>query len=305
MIPDFDVDLLRTFVAIAVTGGFARAGERVGRSQSAVSLQMKRLEAQASVRLFRREGRRMVLTADGRRLLHYARRILALNDEAKASLQRAGIEGPVRLGTNQDLAETSLPDALARFALTYPAATLEVTVESTAVIKAMLDDGALDLGLTLDQAATDDGTGDGTTARMLAPEPLIWIGNGHPLPAGAPPNADAMPLVLCDEGCGIRAAALAALDAARLPHRIVYVSPSLAGLRAAVRAGLGITPRSKRALDTGLAPVSGSPRLPPLPELAVMLARASGTATSPAIDRLAAILESLFAEDGQPAMAEI
>jgi DNA-binding transcriptional LysR family regulator len=297
MIPDFDVDLLRTFVAIAVTGGFARAGERVGRSQSAVSLQMKRLEAQAGVRLFRREGRRMVLTADGRRLLHYARRILALNDEAKASLQRAGIEGPVRLGTNQDLAESSLPDALARFALTYPAATLEVTVESTATIKAMLDDGALDLALTLNDAKS----ADASRGRVLATERLIWIGNGHAPPALAPPNA--IPLVLCDESCGIRAAALAALDAARLPHRIVYVSPSLAGLRAAVRAGLGITARGERALEPGLAPVAGHPRLPALPELAVMLSRAPGA--SAAIDRLAAILEGLFAEEGDRTMAEI
>ncbi|MEJ2120051.1 MAG: LysR substrate-binding domain-containing protein [Alphaproteobacteria bacterium] len=296
MIPDFDVDLLRTFVAIAVTGGFARAGERVGRSQSAVSLQMKRLEAQAGVRLFRREGRRMVLTADGRRLLHYARRILALNDEAKASLQRAGIEGPVRLGTNQDLAESSLPDALARFALTYPAATLEVTVESTATIKAMLDDGALDLALTLDRPEA----GDAATARRLAPEPLIWIGNGHAPPARAP-----LPLVLCDESCGIRAAALAALDAARRPHRIVYVSPSLAGLRAAVRAGLGITARGERVLEPGLAPVAGHPRLPALPELAVMLSRPPGAPASAAIDRLAAILEGLFAEDADPAAAAI
>jgi DNA-binding transcriptional LysR family regulator len=243
----------------------------------------------------------MVLTADGRRLLHYARRILALNDEAKASLRRAGVEGPVRLGTNQDLAESSLPDALARFALTYPAATLEVTVESSATIKAMLDDGALDLALTLDQPES----GDDANARSLAPEPLIWIGNGHAPPSGAPTNAAPLPLVLCDERCGIRAAALAALEAARLPHRIVYVSPSLAGLRAAVRAGLGITARGERALEAGLAPVAGKPRLPALPELAVMLSRAPGAPASAAINRLAAILEGLFAEDGDPAMADI
>jgi DNA-binding transcriptional LysR family regulator len=262
---------------------------------------MKRLEAQAGVRLFRREGRRMVLTADGRRLLHYARRILALNDEAKASLARAGIEGPVRLGTNQDLAETSLPDALARFAATYPAARLEVTVETTATIKAMLDDGALDLALTLDQP--DDAAN--TTTRMLAREPLVWIGSGHAPHAHNPSTDTPLPLVLCDEGCGIRAAALAALDAARLPHRIVFVSPSLAGLRAAVRAGLGITARGKRTLDEGLAPVSGNPRLPPLPELAVVLSRAPRTTTSPAIDRLAAILEGLFAADGQPVLVDV
>lgn len=299
MISDFDVDLLRTFVAIAVTGGFARAGERVGRSQSAVSLQMKRLEAQAGVRLFRREGRRMVLTADGRRLLHYARRILALNDEAKASLARAGIEGPVRLGTNQDLAETSLPDALARFALTYPAATLEVTVESSATIKAMLDDGAIDLALTLNDAKS----ADASRGRVLATERLIWIGNGHMLPAHTPSSTAPLPLVLCDETCGIRVTALAALEAARLPHRIAFTSPSLAGLRAAVRAGLGITARGERALEPGLAPVSA--RLPPLPEMAVTLARGPGAPPSPAIDRLAAILEGLFADDADPAVVAI
>jgi DNA-binding transcriptional LysR family regulator len=296
MIPDFDVDLLRTFVAIAVTGGFARAGERVDRSQSAVSLQMKRLEAQAGVRLFRREGRRMVLTADGRRLLHYARRILALNDEAKASLARTGIEGPVRLGTNQDLAETSLPDALARFALTYPATTLEVTVESTATIKAKLEDGALDLALVLDRPDN----ADRANAQRLGTDPLIWIGDGHALPANAP-----VPLVVCDESCGIRRTAVAALEDARTPYRIAFASPSLAGLRAAVRAGLGITARGERALEPGLAPVAGNPHLPPLPELAVMLSRPPGAPASAAIDRLAAILEGLFAEDADPALADI
>jgi len=296
MIPDFDIDLLRTFVAIAVTGGFARAGKRVGRSQSAVSLQMKRLEAQAGVRLFRREGRRMVLTADGRRLLHYARRILALNDEAKASLTRAGIEGPVRLGTNQDLAESSLPDALARFALTYPAATLEVRVEATATIAAMLDDGALDLALTLGLAGATQRAG----ATALGRERLIWIGDG-----GAPPAREApLPLVLCDEPCGIRAAALAALETARLPHRIVFSSPSLAGLRAAVRAGLGVTARGERALEPGLARVAARRTLPPLPELNISLARAPSAPPTPAVDRLAAILEEMFA-DGMTPMAPV
>lgn len=298
MIPDFDIDLLRTFVAIAVTGGFARAGERVGRSQSAVSLQMKRLEAQAGVRLFRRDGRRMVLTGDGRQLLHYARRILALNDEAKASLARAGIEGPVRLGTNQDLAESTLPDALGRFALTYPEATLEVRVDTTAEIRAQLEDGALDLALTLGDPD------DAPDSRILAYERLIWIGNGH-APAATPSNAAPVPLVVCDESCGIRRVAVGALDAARLSHRIAFTSPSLAGLRAAVRAGLGITARGERALGPGLAPVAESRRLPPLPELAVMLMRAPGAPPSPAVERLAAILEGLFAEDAVPAMAEV
>ncbi|MDH3234896.1 MAG: LysR substrate-binding domain-containing protein [Alphaproteobacteria bacterium] len=288
-VPDFDIDLLRTFVAIAVTGGFARAGERVHRSQSAVSLQMKRLEAQAGVRLFRRDGRRMVLTADGRRLLHYARRILALNDEAKASLDRAGVEGPVRLGTNQDLAETALPDMLARFALTNPAARLEVKVDATATIRAMLADGRIDLALTLglpDKASTPSET-------ALGRERLIWISDGNVRPAAGTP----LPLVLCDEPCGIRAATLTALDAARRPYRIVFTSPSLAGLRAAVRAGLGITVRGERALEPGLAPVAADQSLPPLPELAVTLARAPGAPT-PAIDRLAAILEEMFASGG-------
>jgi DNA-binding transcriptional LysR family regulator len=298
MISDFDIDLLRTFVAIAVSGGFARAGERVHRTQSTVSLQMKRLEAQAGVRLFRRQGRRMVLTADGRRLLHYARRILALNDEAKASLARAGIEGPVRLGTVQDLAETALPEVLARFALTYPAARLEVRVEASAPLKAMLADGALDLALTLGLAGT--GGGEGRDDRVLGRERLIWIGDGRPAPAAGAP----LPLVLCDETCGIRAAALAALETARIPHRIVFTSPSLAGLRAAVRAGLGITARGARALEAGLAPVATARPLPPLPEMAITLARATA-GPNPAIDRLAAILQEMFTEGASSPAPEV
>ena len=283
MIPDFDIDLLRTFVAIAERGGFARAGAVVGRTQSTVSLQMKRLEGQAGATLFRREGRRMALTAGGRALLHYARRILALNDEAKASLQATGIEGPVRFGTVQDLAEAGLPGVLARFAMSYPATRLEVRVDASAALGAMIEDGALDLALVVGTAPR--------RAQALGREQPVWIGNGRVTTRIGEPVA----LVLCDEPCGYRAAILEALERARMPYRIAVTSPSLTGLRAAVRAGLGITARGARALTEGLVALQATTPMPPLPAFQLALIRAD-EAASPAVERLAALLAEGFSD---------
>jgi DNA-binding transcriptional LysR family regulator len=248
---NLDPDLLRTFVAIADTGRFGAAAERIHRTQAAVSLQVRRLEDRAGVALFRRRGRIMELTEAGETLLGYARRILELNDAALAAVRRGPMAGEVRFGTVQDLAETLLPGALRRFSQAHPAVKVTVSVAGSAQLRAEVTRGAQDM------AFVTSGPGDRRDGPRIE-APLIWIaGDGWRMPAGRP-----LPLAVIDAPCPFRNAALQALDDAGLPWEIAMTSPSLPGVLAAVRAGLGITLRTALSLAPGLCVPSA-----PLPSL--------------------------------------
>ena len=243
---DLDPDLLRTFVAIADTGRFGAAAERVHRTQAAVSLQVRRLEDRAGAALFRRQGRIMELTEAGETLLGYARRILEMNDAALAAVRRGPMAGEVRFGTVQDLAETLLPGALRRFARAHPEVKVTVAVAGSAQLRAEVTRGAQDMAFVT--------SGPGIEA------PLMWIaGDGWQ----AAPNKP-LPLAVIDAPCPFRNAALQALDDAGLPWEIAMTSPSLPGVLAAVRAGLGITLRTALSLAPGLCvPDAALPGLDP------------------------------------------
>jgi DNA-binding transcriptional LysR family regulator len=241
-----DTTLLQTLVAIADNGGFARAGERVNLSQPTVSQQMRRLEEQVGVALFVRKGRAMALTEEGLSLLRYARRILALSDEALSEIAGVDISGPVRLGAIQDLTEDLLSEVLARFSRSHPRVRLEVTVGNSQELGAGLEAGRLDLALLA-------GTPSQRTP-LFRREQLVWIGRDDGL---VPPDG-VIPLVLCAEPCRLRDTAIALLDAGGQPWRLAFSSPSLPGVKAAVRAGLGITLRGTSLLGPGLAVYNGS-----------------------------------------------
>ncbi len=280
----FDIDLLRTFVAIADCGGFARAGERVHRTQSTVSLQMKRLEARAGTDLFRREGRAMVLTDAGDQLLRYARRILALSDEAAAAIEGGQVAGPVRIGTIQDLSEEILPRVLGQFAQSHPEVRLELQVDSSARLQERIHEGHLDIAVTLVPEASGD-------SLRLRREVLVWIaGDGFRLPRDEP-----LPLVLCEVPCGMRALAISALEDAGRPWRIAVSTPSLSGLRSAVRANLGVTARGTSVLDSDLRALGPADGLPDLPTYDVCLSLRPG-ASSVAIQKMAELLTETLAE---------
>ena len=278
---NLDMDGLRTLSAVAETGTQVAAAELVGRTASAVSLQMDRLRIQVGTPLFRRHGRRLVLTEDGERLLGYGRRILALNDEAVSALAPGAVSGPVRCGAVQDLADTVLPDILNRFANRYPSVRLEVRVESSAALRQGVQRGDLDLAVA---AVGDDSAPTSALVRL----PMVWIGaTGSDLPDDEP-----VPLVLVDAPCPFRKAALAALDRAGQAWRVAVTSPSLSGLRAAVRAGLGVTVRTPLLLGDGLRPLDRRARLPALPNLAYD--QITAQAPGPAAERLGeAIAEAL------------
>jgi DNA-binding transcriptional LysR family regulator len=259
-ITNLDIDFLRTLVSADELGGMNRAAERVGRSQSAVSQQIRKLEEKVGQDIFRKQGRGLMLTEAGELLLKYARRILALNDEAVAALRGPGLEGAVRFGLPGDFAETWLPSALGRFKRAHPMVRVEASVDRNAVLLERLEKGQLDLAMIF-------GGGQRPEAERLATLPMVWIGGAE----NAWEPAQPVPLVLFEAPCVFRKAGIEALDAAGIPWRITFTSPSLAGLWAAVDAGLGISPRTTANLPKSLKTLGRPYRLPKLPRIDLSL----------------------------------
>ncbi len=260
-LPAFDLDVLRTFVTGVELDSFAKAAERLGRSTSAVSAQLKKLEDQVGAPVLARAGRGLVLTPLGELLLSHARRLLSLNDEIFGHLHGTQAQGTLRLGLQEDFGEHLLSQVLQRFAAVYPRINLEVRLGRSAELLPLIDSARLDVALAWD-------TGVRTAwATHLGHTPMRWIG----APARRFPADEPLPLVLFDAPCVLRSAAIEALDAAGIAWRIALTSPSVAGLWAAVNAGLGVTLRT----DIGLpAPLRVLTELPALPSIGYVLHRA-------------------------------
>lgn len=264
-LPRLDLDLLRTFAAVADAGGISRAAERLRLAQPTVSLQLRRLEEGLGHRLVARTPRSLSLTAEGEDLLSYARRILALADEAVARLSPDALRGVVRLGTPEDFATANLAGVLARFAASHPAIALEVTTDLTLNLLDRFGRGEFDLVLVKREPQ-----GPGGGVRVWR-EPLVWAARDPtPFEGGA-----TLPLVVSPHPCVYRKRAMAALDAAGRPWRVAYTSTSLAGAQAAVRAGLGVTVLPRGMVPPGLASLDASHGAPALPDTEVALLRAA------------------------------
>jgi DNA-binding transcriptional LysR family regulator len=273
---NLDVDILRTLVAAYQLGSFNRAAEQVGRSQSAVSQQIHKLEERVGQPLFRKLGRGLALTEAGEVMLAYARRMLDLNDEAVAAIAGSTIDGAIRFGMPGDFAETWLPAALGRFKRAHPTVRIEAAVDRNTSLIEKLNKGKIDLALLL-------GLERLAGAEALATIPMVWIGSRNTPPKSQEP----IPLAVFEQPCFFRKAAIAALDAAGIPWRIEFTSPSLAGLWAAVDAGLGITVRTAVSAPRHLTDVGEQFRLPKLPSAELSLHDAG---RSPASARLRDIL---------------
>jgi len=291
---NLDLDVLRTFVQGVDLGSFGKAAERLSRSPSAVSTQLKKLEAQLGVPLLRRSGRGLVLTEAGESLLVYARRLLELNDEAVASMGGIGIEGSIRLGLQEDFAEGVLPDVLGRFVRAHPRVRVEARVARNAELFHGVATGTLDLAVTW-----------GTEARSawsehVADVPMRWIGPKATQNVARDEDG-ALGLVVFGAPCLFRTAGTAALNAEEMKWRVTFTSPSLGGLWAAVSAGLGVTPRTPLGLSRGVRELDASRLgLPALPSVALTLHR-SELRPSAAVVRLTAIVrETLLALAGRP-----
>ena len=264
---NLDIDLLRCFVTIADTGSFTRAGERLGRTQSAISLQLKRLEEQVGRALFLRSPRHLSITPEGERLIGPARQILRLNDATLAQMFEPDIAGSVRIGVPEDFATAHLPSVLAAFTEAHPLVELEVTCDLTLNLLERFHAGNFDLVLVKRQPtqAVQDGV-------RVWREPLVWVARDRQSAA----DFARVPLVVSPEPCVYRKRATEALDAMGREWRVAYTSTSLAGSLSAVRAGLGITVLPLEMVPAGLATAGDDAGLPSLYDTEIALLEAPG-----------------------------
>nr|WP_306296536.1 LysR substrate-binding domain-containing protein [Acidomonas methanolica] len=275
-------ELLRSFVAIVEAGSMAQATETIFLTQSALSLQMKRLEDVLQQKLFRRDGRKLSLTGPGEELVAYARQLLALNDRIMHTLGQQTEAEPIAVGMVQDFADTILPDVLERFRLEHPRARLIVRVGGSAELLEMFDRSRLDLVLCLGQ----HGDRPGATSRVVGRDQMVWLGDS------ALAERDELPLALLEPPCRFRDSALRALSAAKRAYRIMLESPHLPAMRAGVRGGLGVSCRTRRFAAAERLPVMAPGVLPSLPEIEIILVERDGL-TGPVGDLSALVAETI------------
>ena len=278
LMTSLDLDGLRTFVAVVEASSFSRAADAVGRSQSAVSLQLARLERSLGKTLIhRRQGRVLGLTDDGRDLLPYARRMVDLNDAAYRAVAQPAASGRVRLGVPADFMDGAFPELLRGFQHAQSGVELEVVSDVSERLRERAVQGLLDVAFFKRPL----GPGDGT---VVARQRLIWVGGGS---AVVPAPDEALPLILFPEGCVFRARALSLLEAAGRPWRIAYTCPSFDSVHAAIRAGLGIGALPVGPAIGDLADLSdqGLPTLGEV-ELVMLMGREAGRAARLLADRI-------------------
>lgn len=281
---NFDMDVLRSMVAFADHGTLGLAAARVGRTQAALSLQMRKLEEQAGEPIFERASRKLVLTEAGEVLLSYARRILALNDEAQQAIRQSKVAGELSFGASQDFGESWLPPVLAQFSKAHPSVALEVRVDGGTRLVAAVEAGEVDVALAL-------GLGERANAICIGHLPLVWIAHRDFEWDGV----GRLPLALFTSPCRFRTKAIAELDGAGINWNIALTSPSLYGVWAAVNAGLGVTVRTPEGLVPGLEVVDRKLGLPNLGSVDVSLYLARG-ARSRAVQSLVEMLRERLSE---------
>lgn len=280
-----DTELLRAFVTVAECEGFSAAGKVLHRTQSAVSLQIKRLENQMGKALFERNSRSVMLTGSGERLLPYARHMLKLEDEARAAVGELTRGELIRFGTSEEQAATYLPQLLTRYAERYPSARLEVHCNISASLVETFQEGLLDVVLSIRHAPTQSG-------HLLGWEPMVWVVAEE----RRPDEWETLPLALNPEGCIFRAHALSALGREARRWQLRYVSPSPTGINLPVQAGLAIAVKTPRSVPEGCRIVGDEEGLPPLGQVEIELHRRPGH-TSEALEAFCQELEAIVTEN--------
>ena len=290
-----ELDLLKTFAAIARTGSFSRAAQAVHRTPSAVSMQMKRLEEIVGRPLFAKDGRSVVFTEAGDELLGYARRLLRLSEEALARFRCADTAGIVRLGTPDDYATRYLPRILSRFAASHPLVQVDVDCRSSSELVGRLEEGALDIALV----STGLGCPVPSTGLIVHRERLVWAGARW----GDAHLRRPVPLAVSGTTCAWRIRALEALDHVGVPYRVAYSSKHYVGQMAAVLADLAVAPLPRSVIDGELMPIDERV-LPPIGHYEIQMIR-SPRATGAAVDALAGhIVQSFQTEESERMAAE-
>jgi DNA-binding transcriptional LysR family regulator len=284
----FDLELLRSFVSVVDDGGYTRAGERVHRTQSTVSQQIKRLEEDVGQPLLVRSGKDVTPTETGERLLSYARRLLALAEEARDIVSRPGNEGAIRLGVPEDFAAYRLAKLLAAFARSHPGLRLDVRADQSANLKRDLQRGELDLALFKRSADEKGGI-------AVWPERVHWVtSKTHPRDT----RTGSVPLIGFPVGCLYRAGAIHALESAGRAWHMAYTSSNLAGIQAAVAAGMGLSILSEMAIQADHRVLTAKDGFAPIErtEVALVASPDASPATLRLADRLAEFCETVQAK---------
>lgn len=282
-----DLDQLRTFVAIAEQGSFTKAAESVYKTQSAVSMQMRRLEERIGRALFYREGRNSRLTEDGERLLHYARRLVQLNDETLAAFDDSEVAGFVRLGTPDDYADRFLPEILARFSRSNPKAEVNVVCAPTPNLSDLIRSNELDVAIVTHVPQISQ-----KGSEPIRREPLLWVASAR----HATENENPLPLALGRPTCDWRKAALAALESNNRESRLQYSSWNSTAVGAAVLAGLAVSVLPESALRQGMRVLTEAEGFPRLPDCEIGLIRSwrqNGRVTEALIEHIISSLDNL------------
>lgn len=288
---NLDILLLRSFVAVARAGSIRAAAERVGRTQSAVSLQMKRLEDITGERLFHRTGSGVALTAAGERLMVGAERILSAHDETLASIRAQGLQGAIAFGCPEDYLTAFFPDLLRRYGRDNPEVEVEIVCAPTVALRPLLQRRHIDLAIV---SVPLSGPGSAPAEEIFRRESFVWIANA---PQPELLRAPVLPLALSGPDTLDHRMAKSALEAAGRPYRITHASDGFAGLLAIARSGLAFSVVTRSAVPPDLFVVARG--LPALPEIGLSIAYAS-TRPPPVVR---AFGEFIVARLGQPESA--
>ena len=263
-----DMELYQTFLVIAETSNFSKASTLIGRTPSAVSMQIKKLETILGVAVFAREGRTVRLTPEGEALLGYARRILMLNEEAVGLFRSPSVEGEVRFGAPSDFGTRFVPTFLSRFARSHPGVNVEVHLDGSPKLDQKVSQNELDLVLFTARPGTELAAG----GEVVFTEPLVWVG----LEGGIAYDRDPLPLAVSTPGCPWRRAARIALDEVEKPYRITYTSFHSAGQEAALLADLAISPFPASVVEPPLQVLDERHGLPELGDYHIIMRERPG-----------------------------
>ncbi|MBB5534957.1 LysR substrate-binding domain-containing protein [Rhizobium giardinii] len=255
VLPLLELDILKTFVAIAETGNFTTAAETVYRTPSAVSMQIKKLEEMLGCVLFLRDARSVSLTPKGEVLLGFARRMLALNNEAVSRFLLPDMNGVVRVGAPEDIGERILPEVLKRFSESYPNVTVDVTIGNSSALRKRVDEHRMDIAIFNSMAGENTGGGE-----ILVSEKLVWAGTK----CGTAHTRDPLPISMWEDGCVWRADAVEQLTKAGRKFRIAFLSAHTTGQRAAIQADLAIAPLPRYLVQGDLVALGDAEGLPEL-----------------------------------------
>ncbi|MBO6716498.1 MAG: LysR family transcriptional regulator [Rhizobiaceae bacterium] len=284
-LPLLELDVLRTFVAIAETGSFTAAATAVFRTPSAVSMQIKKLEDTLRRPVFTRDARSVSLTTDGEMLLGYARRLLAINRDAVSKFVVPDVSGVVRLGSPDDYGERVLPGVLKRFAQSHPSVAVDVIIDGSSNLRERLNKGELDITLFTSCKTIP------AEAEILLNEPVVWAG----AKGGSAYLRCPLPISVWEEGCAWRADALEALGRDGHDYRIAYMSAHTAGQRAAILADLAIAPLPRSFIGNDIVALGPEQGLPALSSynLCMQIAPEASAPVRAAAEHIRAMMETL------------